>query len=58
MFIAFLFSLIRVARERQLCIAELSQLHDRELSDLGIRRSDIQRVASTPVNALVLPCSC
>ncbi|WP_156175687.1 DUF1127 domain-containing protein [Bradyrhizobium sp. LTSP849] len=50
--------MIRVARERQRCIAELSQLHDRELSDLGIRRSDIQRIASTPVNALVLPCSC
>jgi uncharacterized protein YjiS (DUF1127 family) len=58
MFIAFLFSLIGVAREREQCIAELSQLHDRELSDLGIRRSDIQRIASTPVNGPLLPCSC
>jgi uncharacterized protein YjiS (DUF1127 family) len=58
MFIIFLFSLIRALRERRRCVAELSQLNDRELSDLGIRRNDIQRVAATPVNARRLPCTC
>ena len=44
-----LLSLIRVIqafRDRQRNIAELSQLSDRELADIGIRRSDIRRVAA------------
>jgi uncharacterized protein YjiS (DUF1127 family) len=58
MFIVFLFGFIRAVREHRRCIAELSQLNDRELSDLGVRRSDIQRIASTPINASRLPCTC
>ena len=37
---------IRAYRDYQRNLAELSQLSDRELADIGIDRSDIQRVAS------------
>lgn len=53
MSIVFLFRLFRAVRERRRSITELSQKNDRELLDLGIRRSDIQRLASVPTNALV-----
>lgn len=37
---------IRAYRDYQRNLNELSQLTDRELADIGIERSDIQRVAS------------
>ncbi|MGB3272033.1 MAG: DUF1127 domain-containing protein [Xanthobacteraceae bacterium] len=37
---------IRAYRDYQRNLAELSQLTDRELADIGIDRSDIPRIAS------------
>jgi uncharacterized protein YjiS (DUF1127 family) len=58
MLIAFLFGLVRAVREHRRAVAELSQMTDRELSDLGVRRSDIKRIASGSANAPRLRCSC
>jgi uncharacterized protein YjiS (DUF1127 family) len=41
-----LIRMIQAFRDRQRNIAELSQLSDRELADIGIHRSDILRVAA------------
>ena len=41
-----LIRMIQAFRDRQRNIAELSQLKDRELADIGIHRSDILRVAA------------
>jgi uncharacterized protein YjiS (DUF1127 family) len=38
--------MIQAFRDYQRNVAELSQLTDRELSDIGIERSDIPRVAA------------
>lgn len=38
--------MIQAFRDYQRNVAELSQLSDRELSDIGLDRSDIPRVAS------------
>jgi len=48
-----LLSLIRMInafREYHRNVAELSQLSDRELADIGIDRSDIPRIASGAYN--------
>jgi len=42
--------MIHAFREYHRNVAELSQLSDRELADIGIDRSDIQRVASGSYN--------
>ena len=41
-----LFRMIQAFRNYQRTVAELSQLSDRELSDIGIDRSDIPRIAA------------
>jgi uncharacterized protein YjiS (DUF1127 family) len=41
-----LIRLIRQFRDYQRNVAELSQLSDRELADIGLDRSDIPRVAA------------
>ena len=41
-----LIRMIQAFRDRQRNIAELSQLSDRELADMGLNRSDIPRVAA------------
>ena len=41
-----LIRMIREFREYQRNVSELSQLNDRELADIGLDRSDIQRVAA------------
>lgn len=41
---------IQAFREYQRNVAELSQLSDRELADIGLDRSDIQRVAGGAYN--------
>jgi len=41
-----LIRMIQAFRDYQRNVAELSLLSDRELSDIGLDRSDIQRVAS------------
>ena len=41
-----LIRLIRAFRDHQRNVAELSQLSDRELADMGLYRSDISRVAT------------
>jgi uncharacterized protein YjiS (DUF1127 family) len=38
--------MIQAFRDYQRNVAELSQLSDRELSDIGIDRSDIPRIAA------------
>jgi uncharacterized protein YjiS (DUF1127 family) len=38
--------MIREFRDYQRNVAELSQLNDRELADIGLDRSDIPRVAA------------
>jgi uncharacterized protein YjiS (DUF1127 family) len=43
--------MIQAFRDYQRNVAELSQLSDRELSDIGLDRSDIPRVASGSYNA-------
>jgi uncharacterized protein YjiS (DUF1127 family) len=51
--ITMLLSLIRMIqafRDYQRNVSELSQLSDRELSDIGIDRSDIPRVAAGTYN--------
>ena len=40
----------RAFRDYQRNVSELSQLSDRELADIGLDRSDIQRVASGHYN--------
>ena len=45
-----LIRMIQAFRDRQRNIAELSQLSDRELADMGIHRSDIPRVAAGNYN--------
>jgi uncharacterized protein YjiS (DUF1127 family) len=42
--------MIQAFRDYQRNVAELSQLSDRELSDIGLDRSDIPRVASGAYN--------
>jgi uncharacterized protein YjiS (DUF1127 family) len=41
-----LIRMIQAFRDYQRNVAELSQLSDRELADIGLDRSDIPRVAS------------
>ena len=41
-----LFRMIQAFREYRRNLAELSQLSDRELADIGLGRSDIQAVAA------------
>jgi uncharacterized protein YjiS (DUF1127 family) len=41
---------IQAFRDYQRNVAELSQLSDRELADIGLDRSDIQRVAAGAYN--------
>jgi uncharacterized protein YjiS (DUF1127 family) len=41
-----LIEMIRAFRNYQRNVAELSQLSDRELADIGLNRSDIPRVAA------------
>jgi uncharacterized protein YjiS (DUF1127 family) len=45
-----LIRMIQAFRDYQRNVAELSQLSDRELSDIGLDRSDIPRVASGAYN--------
>jgi uncharacterized protein YjiS (DUF1127 family) len=45
-----LIRLIQAFRDYQRNVAELSQLSDRELADIGIDRSDIPRVAAGNYN--------
>jgi uncharacterized protein YjiS (DUF1127 family) len=42
--------MIQAFREYQRNVAELSQLSDRELADIGLDRSDIERVAAGAYN--------
>jgi uncharacterized protein YjiS (DUF1127 family) len=42
--------MIQAFRDYQRNVSELSQLSDRELSDIGLDRSDIPRVASGSYN--------
>jgi uncharacterized protein YjiS (DUF1127 family) len=46
-----LIRMIQAFRDYQRNVAELSQLSDRELADIGLDRSDIQRVAAGSYNA-------
>ena len=41
-----LIRMIQAFRERRRTVAQLSQLSDRELVDIGLSRADIQRVAA------------
>ena len=45
MFISYILSKIRNYRRYRKTVRELAQLTDRDLSDLGIARRDISRVA-------------
>lgn len=45
-----LIRMIRQFRDYQRNLSELSQLSDRELADIGLDRSDIQRVAAGHYN--------
>ncbi len=45
-----LIRMIQAFRDYQRNVNELSQLTDRELADIGIDRSDIQRVAAGSYN--------
>ena len=45
-----LIRMIRAFRDYQRNVAELSQLTDRELTDIGLGRSDIPRVAAGNYN--------
>jgi uncharacterized protein YjiS (DUF1127 family) len=45
-----LIRMIRALRERRRNVAQLSQLSDRELADMGLCRADIQRVAAGKYN--------
>ena len=42
--------MIQAFRKRRRNVAQLSQLSDRELADIGLRRADIQRVAAGKYN--------
>jgi uncharacterized protein YjiS (DUF1127 family) len=46
-----LIRMIRAFRDYQRNVAELSQLTDRELADIGLDRSDIPRVAAGNYNS-------
>ena len=41
-----LIRMIQAFRERRRTVAQLSELSDRELADIGLSRADIQRVAA------------
>ena len=44
-----LIRMIRAFRDYQRNVAELSQLSDRELADIGVDRSDIPRLAARQI---------
>jgi uncharacterized protein YjiS (DUF1127 family) len=44
--LAGLVKAFRAWREREVAVSELSMMDDRELADIGINRSDVQRVFS------------
>ncbi|MEZ0036478.1 uncharacterized protein YjiS (DUF1127 family) [Bradyrhizobium japonicum] len=48
-----LIRMIQAFRDYQRNVAELSQLSDRELADIGLDRSDIPRVAAASVPGLI-----
>ncbi len=43
--LAYLIRMFRVWRRYETSLRELSRLGDRELADIGVARSDIQRIA-------------
>jgi uncharacterized protein YjiS (DUF1127 family) len=48
--VLLLIRMIQAYRERRRTVAQLSQLSDRELADIGLCRADIQRVAAGNYN--------
>ena len=48
--VLLLIRMIQAYRERRRTVAQLSQLSDRELADIGLCRADIRRVAAGNYN--------
>ena len=53
-----LIRMIQAFRDYQRDVAELSQLSDRELADVGLDRSDIPRVAARTYTRAPIPIRC